>query len=1053
MKCENAMTYKSVDSSPNFPQIEEKIQRRWQETNAFMHSIRGEKDFIFYDGPPFANGLPHYGHLLTGYVKDTIARFRTMQGFKVERRFGWDCHGLPAEMGAEKELGISGHKAIEDFGIQKFNEYCRQSVMRYTHEWQRYVTRQGRWVDFENDYKTMNLDFMESVIWAFKQLYDKGLIYRSYRVMPYSWACETPVSDFETRIDNAYRQKESKAITLKFPLINDKKGLVRKYNNLSLLVWTTTPWTLPSNLAAAVGAEIEYAVLKFKDEHLILAKDLVPVFENLLGNEIQEVVTGGELEGASYDPPFDYFALHPNSFKILLAEFVETESGTGIVHIAPGFGEDDQKLCEQNQIELVCPVDSAGRFTNEIAAYEGKQVFEANDDIIRVLKEKGLVIKVEQYIHNYPHCWRTDTPLIYKAVPSWYLKVTAIKEQMIQNNQQITWIPEHIKDGLFGKWLEGARDWSISRDRFWGCPIPIWESDDPDCPHIEVFGSIAEIEEAFQVKVPDLHRPFIDTLIKNNPKDPTGKSKLRRVKGVLDCWFESGSMPYAQLHYPFENKEKFERNFPADFIVEYVAQTRGWFYTLLVLSTALFNKLPFKACICHGVILGDGGMKLSKRLQNYADPESVFALYGSDALRWYLISSPVMRGQEITIDKEATGVQEALRLIIKPLWNAYNFFVLYANLDGVRAEEDFSSENILDRYILSKLAIVVKEVKHHMDKYDVPAAASVVEGLLEILNNWYIRRSRERFWRSGKDKDKNWAYNTLFTVLSIICRTIAPLLPHVTEEIFINLHPGAESVHLELFLEVDFKPDQKLVYDMERIKEACTAALSIRHDNKIRVRQPLGKVTFIGIASDSFNKELTQLVLDEINVKNWDNIDRSQIEQYANYKLKIHFPILGKRIPLQVKDIIAANKTGQWAISEGKVKVGGIELLPQEYELLLETKPEHEGKIKALASNDGMVLLDLTIDSKLRQEGYARDFVRIVQNMRKEANFSISDRINISYATSSKELQEALSLWQEYIQVQTLTSELIRADEDDIANGHIHEIEDISVVINVTLEN
>lgn len=1047
------MTYKPVDSSPNFSQIEEKIQKRWQETNAFKQSIKGEKNFIFYDGPPFANGLPHYGHLLTGYVKDTVARFRTMQGFKVERRFGWDCHGLPAEMGAEKELGISGHKAIEEFGIQKFNDHCRQSVMRYTHEWQRYVTRQGRWVDFENDYKTMDLGFMESVIWAFKQLYDKGLIYRSYRVMPYSWACETPVSDFETRIDNAYRQKESKALTLKFPLISDKKGLVTKYNNLSLLVWTTTPWTLPSNLAAAVGAKIEYAVLKSKDEHLILAKDLVPAFENLLGAEIVEIVLGRDLIGAKYTPPFDDFASHPNSFVVLPAEFVETESGTGVVHIAPGFGEDDQKLCDLHQIELVCPVDSAGKFTNEITDYEGKQVFEANDDIIRRLKEKGLAIKVEQYLHNYPHCWRTDTPLIYKAVPSWYLKVTAIKEQMIQNNQQITWIPEHIKDGLFGKWLENARDWSISRDRFWGCPIPIWESDDPEHPHIEVFGSIAEIEAAFGVEVTDLHRPFIDTLTKANPKDPSGKSKMHRVKGVLDCWFESGSMPYAQLHYPFENKEKFEHNFPADFIVEYVAQTRGWFYTLLVLSTALFNKPPFKACICHGVILGDGGMKLSKRLQNYADPESVFALYGSDALRWYLISSPVMRGQEITIDKEATGVQEALRLIIKPLWNAYNFFVLYANLDKVRAEEDFSSENILDRYILSKLAIVAKEIKSSMDIYDIPNACASVEELLDVLNNWYIRRSRERFWRSGKDKDKAWAYNTLYTVLSIICKTVAPLLPHVTEEIFINLHPGAESVHLELFLEIGFKEDLKLVSDMERIKEACTAALSIRHDNKIRVRQPLSKVTFIGIASDSFNKELTQLVLDEINVKSWDNIDSSKIEQYANYKLKIHFPVVGKRIPMQVKDIIAANKASKWSIKDGQVEVGGVKLLSEEYELLLEAKPEHAGKIKALPSNDGMVLLDLEITKELQEEGYARDFVRIVQNMRKEANFSISDCINISFATDSLELQDAISSWGEYIQAQTLASNLIRVEEDDISDGHMHEIEGVSVTIGVVLIN
>jgi isoleucyl-tRNA synthetase len=635
--------YPSVLANPDFPSIEQSVIAKWQQNDTFHNSINGEQEYVFYDGPPFANGLPHYGHLLTGYIKDAFPRYQTMLGNKVNRRFGWDCHGLPAEMEAEKSLGVSGRTAIEAYGIDKFNAYCKQSVLRYTNEWREYVNRQARWVDFENDYKTMDISFMESVIWAFKSLYDKGLLYESMRVLPYSWACQTPVSDFETRMDNSYREKASKAVTLAFTLtaeslnnLNQKLGT--NYSKITIRAWTTTPWTLPSNLALAVGGDLEYCLCtQAENEAYIIAAAFKP--EDITG---LPTFLGSELVSLSYEPVFPYFLGHKNAFKIIAGDFVTTEDGTGVVHIAPGFGEDDHRICLQHDIELVCPVDEGGKFTYPVTDYIGMQVFETNDDIIKYLKQTGAWINTSQYLHNYPHCWRTDTPLIYKAVPSWYLKVTAIKDKMLANNQKINWIPGHVKNGLFGKWLEGARDWSISRNRFWGCPIPVWQSDDPQYPNIEVYGSLSEIESAFGAKVEDLHRPFIDSLVRPNPKDPTGKSMMRRVPDVLDCWFESGSMPFAQVHYPFENKEWFENHFPADFIVEYVGQTRGWFYTMVVLATAIFDQPPFLNCICHGVILGDGGKKLSKRLKNYVDPNDVFAEIGSDALRWCMLSSPVM---------------------------------------------------------------------------------------------------------------------------------------------------------------------------------------------------------------------------------------------------------------------------------------------------------------------------------------------------------------------------------------------------------------------------
>nr|WQM43425.1 isoleucine-tRNA ligase [Candidatus Lariskella arthropodarum] len=1033
-------TYKQVDPNPNFSDIEKKILDKWRKEKSFERSVVGDKEYVFYDGPPFANGLPHYGHLLTGFIKDIFARYHTMLGERVERRFGWDCHGLPAEMASEKELGISGKLAIEEYGIDQFNAHCRTSVMRYTEEWEAYVERQARWVDFANDYKTMEMPYMESVIWAFKTLYEKGLIYQAMRVMPYSWACQTPVSDFETRMDNSYRRKESKAVTVLFKIKGAIKAICKNDQNCYFVVWTTTPWTLPSNLAIVLGADIDYAILEKEGALYIIAEALMSKYANELGDNIVKKCKGSDLVGLHYEPLFDYFKDHTNAFVSLAANFVTTEDGTGIVHVAPGFGEDDQALCKENHIEIVCPVDNAGKFIFPVIDYLGMQVFETNDPIIITLKKKNLWIKTEQYLHNYPHCWRTDTPLIYKAVPSWYIKVTALKERMIENNQKINWIPEHIKDGLFGKWLENARDWSISRNRYFGCPIPIWQSDDPKYPHIEVYGSIAQLEEAFGVKIEDLHRPFIDSLVKANPSDPTGKSKLRRVPEVLDCWFESGSMPFAQVHYPFENQEWLNTHAPADFIVEYVAQTRGWFYTLMVLSTALFDRPPFLNCICHGVILGGDGQKLSKRLKNYADPIDVFETLGADAMRWFMASSSVMRGHELLIDQEAASIKEVIRLVIKPLWNAYNFFVLYANIDKIIASTSLASENLLDRYIIAKCQQTLSTIKSSMDKYDTVSACAAAERFLETINNWYIRRSRSRFWRFEKDDDKIAAYNTLYTILTYFCLAIAPLLPMVTEEIYCNLNAKDKaSLHLQKFPIIDeSKIDYPLINDMEKVRDACNAALHVRNDLGIRIRQPLAKVTFIGVSSTLFGEELKQLILDEINVKSWENLEEDEISKYADFKLKLNLASIGKRLPGKIQSIIKASKNSEWRIKDNSVEISGEILKPEEFELKLEPKSEWTKNVVALSNSNALVLLDTNITKELEKEGIARDFIRAVQQARKDRNLKVTDRITVQFFTSYQNIIDSIEAWSKYIKEQTLSDNMVFAKS---LEGHESTIE------------
>ena len=828
------MTYPQVDPQPNFPAIETETLKFWQQDNTFaasveQHAATGDasNEFVFYDGPPFANGLPHYGHLLTGFVKDAVPRYQTMRGKRVERRFGWDCHGLPAEAEAERQLGISGTQAITDYGIDKFNEYCKVSVLQYTADWERYVTRQARWVDFTNDYKTLDTPYMESVMWAFKALWDKGLIYEGFRVLPYSWALETPLSNSETRMDDAYKMVQDPALTVAFVLESGD----------SLLAWTTTPWTLPSNLALAVAPDVDYVRVRHNGTVYVLAEARLSAYaKELDGAEVLGTVRGSELVGQSYTPLFPYFADHSGAFRVFGGSFVTTEDGTGVVHMAPGFGEDDYQVCKENGIELVVPVNSRGEFTQEVPDYAGIQVFEANPLIIRALKERGVVLRHETYDHSYPHCWRTGKPLIYMALSSWFVNVTAVKDRMVALNQEIRWVPEHLKDGSFGKWLENARDWNISRNRFWGSPIPVWRSDSPEFPRIDVYGSVAELERDFGVKVTELHRPVVDDLVRPNPDDPSGKSMMRRVPEVLDCWFESGSMPFAQVHYPFENQEWFEQHNPGDFIVEYIGQTRGWFYTLHVLATALFDRPAFSTCVSHGIVLGADGQKMSKSLRNYPDPMGVFDNYGADAMRWYLLSSSILRGSDFAVTEE--GIRDTVRQVMLPLWNSWYFLSLYANAEGKSGKVDFSSDNVLDTYIFSKLHHLVNDTTASMDAYDLFNACQQVRTFLDVLTNWYIRRSRNRFW-SGDQQ----AINTLHTVLDVLTRVAAPLLPLITEQVYIGL-TGNRSVHLTVWpVAADIPVNNELVVVMDQVRDVCSTTLSLRKSHSRRVRLPLASLT------------------------------------------------------------------------------------------------------------------------------------------------------------------------------------------------------------------
>ncbi|MGE2691645.1 isoleucine--tRNA ligase [Mycolicibacterium pulveris] len=993
---------KPSSGAPNFPALETDVLAYWDRDDTFRASIARRADapeYVFYDGPPFANGLPHYGHLLTGYVKDIVPRYRTMRGYKVERRFGWDTHGLPAELEVQRQLGITDKAQIEEMGIEKFNDACRASVLRYTDEWRAYVTRQARWVDFDNDYKTLDLGFMESVIWAFKQLWDKGLAYEGNRVLPYCWNDETPLSSHELRMDDdVYQSRQDPAITVGFRVSGGP------FEGAYLLIWTTTPWTLPSNQAVAVHPDVTYAHVQGPDgRRYLLAQARVAAYARELGDEpeVLGTVTGRDLLGTRYLPPFPYFvddAKAQNAFQVLPADFVSTEDGTGIVHMSPAYGEDDMATATAAGIVAVTPVDAKGRFDATVPDYAGQHVFDANAQIIRDLKNGtggaavngAVLLRHETYDHSYPHCWRCRNPLIYRAVSSWFIKVTDFRDRMVELNQDITWYPEHVKDGQFGKWLAGARDWSISRNRYWGTPIPVWKSDDPAYPRVDVYGSLDELERDFGVRPDNLHRPYIDELTRPNPDDPTGRSTMRRIEDVLDVWFDSGSMPFAQVHYPFENADWFlgsdteEAHFPGDFIVEYIGQTRGWFYTLHVLATALFDKPAFKTCVAHGIVLGNDGQKMSKSLRNYPDVTEVFDRDGSDAMRWFLMASPILRGGNLIVTEQ--GIRDGVRQVLLPLWNAYTFLCLYAPKKGTWRTD---STHVLDRYILAKLAALRDDLTDALDVCDISGACDELRQFTDALTNWYVRRSRSRFWEEDPD-----AIDTLHTVLEVTARLAAPLLPLVTEVIWRGV-TGERSVHLTDWPEADLLPaDPDLVATMDQIREVASAGSSLRKAKKLRVRLPLPKLT-VAVENPQRLEPFTDLIADELNVKAVELTD--DIAAYGRFELTVNAKVAGPRLGKDVQAAIKAVKAGQAVANpDGTLTAGPAVLAPEEYSSrLVAADPDYTA---ALPDGAGLVVLDATVTPELEAEGWAKDRIRELQDLRKSTGLDVSDRISVVIA-------------------------------------------------------
>ncbi|WP_319444938.1 MULTISPECIES: isoleucine--tRNA ligase [unclassified Mycobacterium] len=994
---------KPAGGSPSFPDLELEVLDYWAHDDTFRASIDrrdGADEYVFYDGPPFANGLPHYGHLLTGYVKDIVPRYRTMRGYKVERRFGWDTHGLPAELEVQRQLGITDKSQIEEMGIEKFNDACRTSVFKYADEWRSYVTRQARWVDFDNDYKTLDLGFMESAIWAFKQLWDKGLAYEGNRVLPYCWNDETPLSSHELRMDDdVYQNRQDPALTVGFRITADERSreeptAAAELAGALLLVWTTTPWTLPSNQAVAVNPDVTYVQVEVEGRRYVLAEARLAAYARELGEQptVLRTYSGKQLLGVRYLPPFPYFMDSPNAFRVLPGEFVTTEDGTGIVHMAPAYGEDDKATADAADIAAVTPVDSKGRFDATVPDYAGQHVFDANPQIIRDLKNQSgaaavnapVLLRHETYDHSYPHCWRCRNPLIYRAVSSWFVKVTEFRDRMVELNQQITWYPEHVKDGQFGKWLSNARDWSISRNRYWGTPIPVWTSDDPAYPRIDVYGSLDELERDFGVRPDNLHRPYIDELTRPNPDDPTGQSTMRRIEDVFDVWFDSGSMSYAQVHYPFENAEWFDSHFPADFIVEYIGQTRGWFYMMHVLATAIFDRPAFRNCVAHGIVLGSDGQKMSKSLRNYPDVTEVFDRDGSDAMRWFLMASPILRGGTLIVTEQ--GIREGVRQVLLPFWNAYSFLSLYAPEKGVWRTD---SANVLDRYVLAKLAALRDELTEALDLCDISRACDELRQFTEALTNWYVRRSRSRFWEEDRD-----AIDTLHTVLEVTGRLAAPLLPLIAEVIWRGI-TGERSVHLTDWPAPGEVPaDPALVAAMDQVRDVCSAASSLRKANKLRVRLPLPKLT---VALDksvdpSSLRPFVELIADELNVKSVELSD--DIDAFGRFELSVNARVAGPRLGKDVQAAIKAVKAGAGVVNpDGSLTAGPATLLPDEYSSkLVAAEPEWTAE---LPNGTGLVVLDGTLTPELEAEGWAKDRIRELQELRKTTGLDVSDRIHV----------------------------------------------------------
>ena len=1040
--------FEPVNNKVDFAAQEEKILKFWEENEIYKKSIENrpaDNEYVFYDGPPFATGLPHFGHILPGTIKDAIPRYQSMKGHRVIRRFGWDCHGLPVEAEMEKTIGVSGHSRIIEYGVGKFNEECRSIVLRYTSEWKKAITRTGRWGDFDNGYRTMDKNYMESVWWVFKTLYDKGLIYEGYNVLPYSPKLASPLSNMEVSL-GGYKDVVDQAVTVRFKV----DGTENSY----FLAWTTTPWTLPSNLALAVGPEIDYVEVEDEADgaHYYLAKNLLGKYwKDGKGCKILREVKGNDLVGMTYEPLFPYFASlkEKGAFQVVTADYVTVEDGCGIVHTASGFGEDDYNTMKTKvpQCPVVCPVDEECRFTSEVPEWEGVFVKDADKSIIEWLKNNGKLVKRENYLHSYPFCYRTGMPLIYKAMSCWFVDVQKIKKTMLECNDQITWVPEHIKYGRFGKWLEGARDWAISRNRFWGNPIPIWKCDGSN--YIEVIGSVKELEEKCGHKVEDLHKHFVDEI---TWPSPDGKGTMRRIPDIFDCWFESGSMPYAQQHYPFENSENWDKIFPADFINEGLDQTRGWFYSLTVLAAGLFGKPAFEHCIVSGIVLAEDGSKMSKSKHNYTDPMEVVAKYGADALRFALINSNLVKADDMKFSDDI--VKDVLKSLLIPLWNAYSFFVTYANIDGYVPSSTPTRElsNPLDKWIISDLEKLVKKATAGFDSYQIQDVTQALLSFIDDLNNWYIRRSRRRFWRSENDSDKKQAYDTLYRVLMTVIKVACPMIPFVTEAIYQNLKTDGdvESVHLSDYPEYDeSERDFKLEDEMEIIMKTIEMGRALRATSNLKVRQPLKEFVVVS-RNDQHRENLEKnkdIILEELNVK--DVKVRADESDLVSYSAKANFKVLGAKLGKSMKEVasIIQNFTdGEIAsILDGNDKTisySNGEITITEGDLVVQRKEKEH--VKVLNEGEITVGFDTEVTRELYLEGIARDLVRLIQTERKESGFDVSDHITL-VLWGDEDFKEAVNVFSAFISKETLCSSL----EVKENNGKEAEIAEKPVFVKV----
>ena len=1038
--------FKPVSNKVDFPKMEEDILKFWEDNDICDKSIKqrpADNEYVFYDGPPFATGLPHFGHFVPGTIKDAVPRYQAMKGKRVIRRFGWDCHGLPVEAEVEKTLGIKGYFQVMDYGVAKFNEACRSIVLRYTSEWKHTITRMGRWVDFEHGYRTMDKDYMESVWWVFKTLYDKGLIYEGYNILPYSPQLASPLSNMEVSL-GGYKDVTDPAVTVRFKADGEE--------NTYFLAWTTTPWTLPSNLALAVVPEIYYVKVKDDDsgDYYYLAEKLLgKYYKDGKGCEIVARMKGSELKGRTYEPLFPYFASlkEKGAFIVVCGDYVTTEDGCGIVHTAPGFGEDDYNVLKGTGIPVVCPIDAECRFTDEVPDFKGRFVKDTDKDIIQWLKEHGSLVKKENYLHAYPYCYRTHMPLIYRAMSCWFVDIQKIKKTMLECNDQIRWVPDHIKYGRFGKWLEGARDWAISRNRFWGNPIPVWKCDGSD--YIEVIGSVEELEKKCGKKVEDLHKQYVDEL---TWPSPDGKGTMRRIPDVLDCWFESGSMPYAQEHYPFENKERFESIFPADFINEGLDQTRGWFYSLTILAAALFGKPAFYNCIVSGIVLAADGRKMSKSERNFTDPMEIINKYGADALRFALIDSTLVKADDLKFSDEI--VKDVLKSLLIPLWNAYSFFVTYANIDGYEPSSTpyEKLQNSLDRWIISDLNKLVRTVSDAMDSYDVQAACSALTAFIDDLNNWYIRRSRRRFWKSENDGDKKEAYDTLYRVLLTFVKTAAPFVPFITDAIYLNLRTDdmKESVHLcDYPAYNESERDEKLENEMSLTMKTIAMGRALRSSSNIKIRQPLSEFLIVDRKEEDRKilEDNSSIIAEELNVKKVTI--RSDESSIVTYSAKANFKVLGSKLGKNMKEVAAEiQKFSSETISsilDGTaytVKYSDGEIALTEGDLVVQrAEKEH---VKVLNEGSITVGYDTEITESLLLEGIARDLVRFVQTERKEKDFEVADHINLT-VWGGENLRKAVEEFRTYINDETLSDSLSFAEND----GCSTEIGDETVVISV----